>query len=79
MEKKKKSLLPVKTKNHKEALLDSGDSLTSYRRLLLYGGGKVCIANMGGSCLHGGGSWRPRVPPSSLKIYIHNKFNITKF
>ena len=28
---------------------------------LLHGGGSVCLENLGGSCLHGGGSWRPGV------------------
>ena len=25
-------------------------------------GGSVCLANLGGSCLHSGGSWRPGIP-----------------
>ena len=29
---------------------------------LLLSGGSVCLANLGGSCLHSGGSWRPGVP-----------------
>ena len=29
---------------------------------LLQSGGLVCLATLGGSCLHSGGSWRPGVP-----------------
>ena len=29
---------------------------------LLHSGGLVCLTNLGGSCLHSGGSWRPGVP-----------------
>ena len=28
---------------------------------MLYSGGSVCLANLGGLCLHSGGSWRPGV------------------
>ena len=29
---------------------------------LLHSGGSACLANLGGSCLHRRGSWRPGIP-----------------
>ena len=72
---KNNSLLHVKTKSYKEAVLFSGGSFTAYRRLLLHGGGSVYLANLGGSCLHGEGSWRPGVPlPYSFPFMIMPSF-----
>ena len=34
---------------------------------LLHSGGSVCLANLQGSCLHDGGSWRPMVPSLLLQ------------
>ena len=34
----------------------------SLRRPGLHSGGSVCLATLGGSCLHSGGSWRPWDP-----------------
>ena len=36
---------------------------------LLHSYGSVCLAHLGGSCLHSGGSWRLGVP--SLIVYTH--------
>ena len=43
-------------------LLYSGGSITVQWRLLLHGGGSVCLANLAGLCLHSGDSWCPGVP-----------------
>ena len=51
----KKIYITRKTKSSKKAVLNRGGSLTALRRLLLHGGA-VCLANLGGLCLHGGGS-----------------------
>ena len=54
----KNSLLHVKTKSYKESVLYRGGSFLSinaWRRL-------VMLPNLEGSCLQGGGSWRPGVP-----------------
>ena len=51
-------------------------SFTVQRRLLMHGGGSimrgvgsVCLENLGGSCLHSRGSWRPGFP--SLVVQNH--------
>jgi len=44
----KNSILHVKTKSFKEAVLNSGGWFTAKRRLLLHGGGSVCLVNLGG-------------------------------
>ena len=36
----------------------------------LRGGGLVCLANLGGSCLHSGGSWRAGGFPLSLVWFV---------
>ena len=46
----------------------------------LHTGGSVCLANLGGSFLYDGGSWRPGVPflvPTLPVIYL--KGNIPKY
>jgi len=73
---KKKFLSHVKTKNYKETVRYSGGLFTAKRRLLLHGGGSVCLANLGGSCLHNGGSWRQGVP--SLDINIDSNVYVLK-
>ena len=45
-----------------ETILYSGGSITVQWRLLLHGGGSVCLANLGGLCLHSGDSWCQGVP-----------------
>ena len=44
----------------------------------LHGGGSVCLANLGGSCLDSRGSWRPGVPPSSDRQDSGTSFSGTK-
>ena len=44
----------------------------------LHSGGSVCLANMEGSCLHNGGSWRPGVP-SLVEQRVQNYKNKGKF
>ena len=48
-------------------LLHSGGGLKS--------GGSVCLANLGGSCLHSEGSWRPGVPSLIRQGFLQNKQN----
>ena len=44
------------------------------------GGGSVCQANLGGLCLHSGGSWRLGFPPSSNQVHgtFYSYFSFTK-
>ena len=44
----------------------------------LHSRGSVCLANLGASCLHNGGSWRPGVP-SLVKLheYIGRMFKMS--
>ena len=46
----------------------------------LHSGGSVCLANLGGSCLHSGGSWRPG-DPSLLThtLLVHHTYCTGKF
>ena len=42
----------------------------------------VCLANIEGSCLHGGGSWClgvPPPPPSKQKLYLNSTFAFQKW
>ena len=45
------------------------EARSAQRRLGLHSGGSVYLANLGGSCLRSGGSWRLGVP--SLTTHIH--------
>ena len=56
----KNSILHVKSKSYKEAVLYSGGSFTAWRRFGLHGGGSVCMVEARSAWrrldLHGGGS-----------------------
>ena len=44
------------------SLLRSVETWSAKQRLGLHSRGLVCLANLGGLCLHSGGLWRPGVP-----------------
>ena len=56
------SLLHVKTSVQRRLDYCIVEALTARWRLLLHGGGSVCLANLAGLCLHSGDSWCPGVP-----------------
>ena len=70
----KKKLLKVfithKNQDLKKAVLYGGGSFNAKRRHGLHSGGLVYLANLGGSGLQSGGSWRPRVP-SLPRVMFH--------
>ena len=44
-----------------------------WKKVVLHSGGSVCLANLGGSCLHSGSSWRPGVFPSPCFLLLTPK------
>ena len=50
---------------------------------ILQSGGLVCLASLGGSCLHRGGSWCPGVPSLTihrgLRILVNSDESIFKY
>jgi len=51
-------------------------------RLLLHGGGSVCLANLGGSCQHSGGLWHPMGSfprPTWIVFILSYIFRATKY
>ena len=60
----------LRNKDSKKDVLYGGGSFTAPERHGLHSRGQVCLTNLGGSCQHSRGSWRPGVPSLANLIQL---------